>query len=315
MTVAVVDVGTNSVRLLVARPSERAHLRDVHRETRITRLGRGIDATGHLDDAALAHTLDVISDYADIARSKDAGAMRVAATSAVRDATDRDRFFAGVRERVGVDAQVLSGEQEAALSFLGGTAGIAGLSGAGAPYLLNDIGGGSTELILGDTAPVAWTSRQLGCVRLTERTLQGDPYDPATLADARRVAFAELDLAAGEIEATGGGSRPGTTPPTLVSVAGTATTIAALHLGLDTYDPVKIHGARVPRVGVDQLAVKLAAMTNDERRALGPMMPGREDVVVAGTIILSEIMDRFGTDETLVSEADILDGLALSLLQ
>jgi exopolyphosphatase/guanosine-5'-triphosphate,3'-diphosphate pyrophosphatase len=298
--VAAVDVGTNSVRLLVAEEGD--PLRQVEREMRITRLGRGVDASGHLDGVALALTLDVIGDYAARWRALGVARVRIAATSAVRDAADRDRFFDGVRERAGVDAEVLTGEQEAAAAFRGATASIDGA----APYLVLDIGGGSTELILGEGNPEASTSRQLGCVRLTERNLHDDPPTPEQLAAA--VAFVDAEL-----EATEGLFDP-RSARTLVGVAGTVTTIAALHLGLATYEPTKIHGTRVPFTAVADLTRRMAAMTSAARADLGPMAPGREDVIVGGALILEAVMTRYGFDEVLVSEADILDGLALGLL-
>jgi len=313
--VAAVDVGTNSVRLLVAEraalPSGQAAagragaapLRTVEREMRITRLGRGVDSTGRLDDAALARTLDALTDYAARWRELDAQRVRITATSAVRDASDRERFFSGVRSRTGVDAEVLSGEQEGAAAFLGATG---QLHGEPTPFLVVDIGGGSTEFILGRRSPEAMTSRQLGCVRLTERTLGGDPPTPEEVSRARAVVEAELD----EVEAAVRPQRAAT----VVGVAGTATTIAALHLGLPAYLPERIHGTRVPAAAVSALTARLLAMTAAERAALGPMAPGREDVIHGGALILERVLSRFGHADVLVSEADILDGLALSLL-
>jgi exopolyphosphatase / guanosine-5'-triphosphate,3'-diphosphate pyrophosphatase len=313
--VAAVDVGTNSVRLLVAAPATRAAtpgatrgadtpggLDRVERIMRITRLGKGVDATGHLDDEALADTLAVIADYARCWIDLGADRVRIAATSAVRDAEDRERFFAGVRERAGVDAEVLTGEQEAATAFRGATATVE----AEPPYVVLDIGGGSTELIRGEDRPHAWTSRQLGCVRLTERSLAGDPPTAEEVAAAREVAAAELDAVEEIVDPAAA--------RTLIAVAGTATTLAALHLGLDDYLPDAIHGTRMPLEAVTALTAQLTALTAQERAALGPMAPGREDVIVGGALILQGVMERFGFDEVLVSEADILDGLALSLL-
>lgn len=305
--VAAVDVGTNSVRLLVAEPAEPAEtgaapLTTVERLMTITRLGAGVDATGHLDDAALGRTLDCIAGYA--ARWTELGAQRVviSATSAVRDAADRERFFAGVRDRTGVDAVVLSGDEEARTAFRGATAGIR----EQATTLVVDIGGGSTELILGEREPRAMTSRQLGCVRLTERCLHGDPPDSAEVAAARAVVRDELAAAAAVVDLDAAA--------TLVGVAGTVTTLGALHLGLARYEPARIHGTRLPAAALAALTERLAAMTVAERAALGPMAPGREDVIVGGALILDEVVRRCGVDEVLVSEADGLDGLALALL-
>ena len=299
--VAAVDVGTNSVRLLVAEGTA-ASLQPVERLMTITRLGKGVDATGQLDDEALQRTLECIGTYAE--RWQDLGAQRVriTATSAVRDAADRDRFFAGVLQRAGVTAEVLTGEQEARTSFLGATAAVEGA----APYLVLDIGGGSTELILGSTGPEAMTSRQLGCVRLTERCLPSDPPAPGEIDAAREVIDNELD-AVDEVLDAG-------TASTLVGVAGTVTTVAALYLQLDEYQAEAIHGTRVPAPDVDAVTHRLAGLPAAQRKALGPMAPGREDVIVGGCLILQRVMRRYGFDDVLVSESDILDGLALELL-
>lgn len=299
--VAVVDVGTNSVRLLVADPGDPLEYLD--RRMTITRLGAGVDRNGHLDDAALARTLDCIAGYA--RRWEELGAVRtrVTATSAIRDAADRKRFFAGVRERTGVGAEVLSGDDEAAVSFRGATSSVAGKP----PYLLVDIGGGSTEFVLGSGEPEAVVSRQLGCVRLTERRLRSDPPTHEEMAAAEADVDTELDALDGVVDARAA--------RTLVGVAGTVTTLGALHLGLDEYDAERIHGTRVPAGAVRALTDRLAAMRVDQIAALGPMAPGREDVMVAGALILARVVERFGFEDVLVSEADILDGLALSLLE
>jgi len=298
--IAAVDVGTNSTRLLVAE--DQLPLQVVERQMRITRLGQGVDATGHLDDSALERTLMCIADYATIWRELGADRVRLTATSAVRDASDRERFFSGVRERTGIEAEVLSGEDEGRTAFRGATALIDGQ----APYLVLDIGGGSTEFILGTDAPEAMTSRQLGCVRVAERELLSDPPSLDQIAEARGFADGELDAV--EVVIAPGAAR------TLVGVAGTITTIAALHLALDTYQPDRIHGSRIPAEQVAEITERLLAMTTAERRALGPMAPGREDVIHAGALILDRVMARYGFADVLVSESDILDGLAMSLL-
>jgi exopolyphosphatase / guanosine-5'-triphosphate,3'-diphosphate pyrophosphatase len=298
--VAAIDVGTNSVRVLVAEPD--APLRQIERLMEVTRLGKGIDATGHFDDEALDRTLSCIARYADRARALGAGRLRIAATSAVRDASDRERFFDGVRARTGVDAEVLSGLEEAATAFLGATRSVDGEP----PYLVLDIGGGSTELILGEREPTASTSRQLGCVRLTERCLPSDPPTAEELAAAAAAVDSELEAAADDVAA--GEAR------TLVGVAGTVTTLGALALRLDAYEPERIHGTRVSHAGVVELLHRLAALRAVQRADLGPMAPGREDVIVGGAVILERVMSRFGFPDVLVSESDMLDGLALGLL-
>ena len=299
--VAAVDVGTNSVRLLVAEERD-GGLATIERLMTITRLGAGVDATGHLDDAALERTLTCIDGYAKRWQALGAERVRISATSAVRDATDRGRFFDGVLERAGVDAEVLSGDQEARTSFRGATAGARGE----APFLVLDIGGGSTEFILGSTGPEAMTSRQLGCVRLTERCINADPPTSHDLRGATAVIDEELDAVEELVDVK--------SARTLIGVAGTVTTVAALHLGLPEYRADAIHGTRVPAADVARIAGDLAAMTSPQRRELGPMAPGREDVIVAGALILQRVVERFGFAEVLTSESDILDGLARELL-
>jgi exopolyphosphatase/guanosine-5'-triphosphate,3'-diphosphate pyrophosphatase len=298
--VAAVDVGTNSVRLLVADAVD-GQLEPVERRMTITRLGLGVDATGHLDDAALERTLNCIDSYARRWAELGAVRVRISATSAVRDAADRERFFDGVRLRAGIDAHVLTGEQEARTAFLGATSAISGTP----PFLVLDIGGGSTEFILGTGAPEAMASRQLGCVRLTERCLRDDPPTPAQLQAATDVVDAEIDAVLAIVDAP--------SAATLVGVAGTVTTVGALHLGLDEYRAEAIHATDVPLDRVVAITAQLAGMTAAQRRHLGPMAPGREDVIVGGCLILQRVMQRCGFGAVLVSESDILDGLALTL--
>lgn len=300
--VAAVDVGTNSVRLLIGRPDGAGGLDPMVRLMRITRLGQGVDATRRLAEEALARTREVLREYAAAWRAAGVGRVRVAATSAVRDAANRDAFFAMVADVTGVEAEVLSGAEEAALSF----AGAVGAVDAEPPVLVLDIGGGSTELIRGDDAPIAATSRQLGSVRVTERALRSDPPTAAEIAAARAMIAAELDAAAAEVDPAAA--------RTLVGVAGTVTTLAALHLDLATYEPERVHGSRVPAAGVTALTERLLTIPTAARAALGPVQPGREDVIHAGALILEAVLTRFGFAEVVVSEADILDGLARSLL-
>lgn len=302
--VAAIDCGTNSTRLLVAAAG--APLVTVERQMHVTRLGAGVDETGRLDDAALERTVARIRAYHQRAVELGAQRFRVAATSAIRDAVDRDRFLDAVTAATGLSAEVLSGDAEAAATFAGATATIEGAP----PYLVLDIGGGSTEAILGGDEPTASTSRQLGCVRLTERWLRSDPPTGEELDAAARVAADELDLVAETI----GLAPRAPLAATLVGVAGTVTTLAALHLGLETYDAGRIHGSRLPADAVGRLVSWLAAMSSAQRGELGPMAPGREDVIVGGAVILHAAVTRLGAREVLVSEADILDGLAASLL-
>ncbi len=302
---AAVDVGSNSVRLLVLDGDGTR----LTRIMRITRLAAGVDATGRLDDAALSRTLEAIAGYRQVWQEHGVtDQVRIAATSAVRDATDRDRFFDGVLDATGVRAQVISGAEEAALAF----AGAVGAVDVPRPTAVLDIGGGSTELIVGDTAGqvAAAVSMQLGCVRVAERHLSQDPPSAAELLAARELIDARLDDGVAALDRDGGVL---STAQALVAVAGTATTLGALHLGLDSYDEDRIHGTRVPADALQELTARLAAMTAAERAQLGPVQPGREDVIHGGALVLQAALARTGLGEVVISEADGLDGLAASL--
>lgn len=298
---AAVDIGTNSVRLLVVEPDGTP----VRRELEITRLGAGVDRNGRLDDAAVERTLAVLRRYRDTWQRLGATPTRIAATSAVRDAADRDRFLAAVRELTGVEPEVLTGQEEATLTFRGAVGAVT----APRPCTVMDIGGGSTELIVGDDHDRVRgaVSLQLGCVRLTERCLHHDPPTADELDRARAEVAAALDHAERVLSAAGahlGDAR------TLIGVAGTVTTLAALHLGLDRYDPTRIHGTVLPTAGVRTLLDRLVALPAAARRELGPIQPGREDVIVGGALILLGVLERCRADAVVASEADILDGLA-----
>ncbi len=302
---AAVDVGSNSVRLLVVA-GDGARLT---REMVITRLAAGVDATGHLDDLALARTLATIAGFREVWRSHGVeDRVRIAATSAVRDAADRERFFDGVRAETGVEAEVITGEEEARLAFLGAATAVE----VARPTAVIDIGGGSTELIVGDSdgEVAASVSLQLGCVRVTERHLAADPPSADQLRSARAMIEAQLDraetvLAEQGVEITQASS--------LIGVAGTATTLGAIHLGLPTYDEDRIHRTRLPAVALADMAERLAGMTSSQRAMLGPVQPGREDVIHGGALVLHAVLARMGLDEVTISEADNLDGLAASL--
>jgi exopolyphosphatase / guanosine-5'-triphosphate,3'-diphosphate pyrophosphatase len=302
---AAVDVGTNSVRLLVVDAAGDR----LTRELTITRLGQGVDATGALNPDALRRTIDVIADYRRTWESHGVSdAVRICATSAVRDASNRDAFFDGVREAAGVDAEVLSGHDEAALAF----AGAAGAVDVAAPTAVVDLGGGSTEIVVGDAsgAVAGSVSLQLGCVRLTERHLQADPPTADELAAAETTIRTRLDEADAALAEQGTSLRDAAS---VIGVAGTSTTLAALHLGLDAYREEAIHGTRVPAEALAALTGDLVAMTAAERAALGPVQPGREDVLHGGAMVLAAILGRYGFAELVVSEADGLDGAAASL--
>ena len=300
--VAAVDQGTNSTRLLVAEPDEAGGFEDLARDMVITRLGQGVDETGRLAPEALQRTLLVLARYVRRARALHVERVRVAATAAVRDAANAADFERPVRELVGSPPEIVSGEEEARLSFLGATRGLD----ASPPFLVLDIGGGSTEFVLGSERPSAAISTQMGSVRLTERFARSDPPEASEL-DRMRAAVGEL---LDDVER----AIPVRAAHTFVAVAGTSTTVQAVALGLDFYDPERIHRTRISRAAAARVSLRLAAMTTAERAALPVMAPGRADVIVAGSVILVEVMERFGFDEAVVSETDILDGLVLEML-
>lgn len=306
--VAAVDCGTNSIRLLVADVEAGGRLLDVHREMRVVRLGQGVDATGRLAPEAIERTRVALADYADVISSTGADQVRMVATSATRDAANREDFFTMVRSVLGVDAEVISGDEEARLSFAGA---VGELDPAQGPFLVVDLGGGSTELVLGDADGVAAAfSADIGCVRLTERSLGGDPPSEPEVAAARAVA---ADVLAAAFAAV-----PVERARTWVGVAGTFTTLAAVAMGLDEYDPERIHLARVGLDRLHQVCTELVGMRRSQRAALGPMHPGRVDVIGGGALVCdvlaSEVRARAGITELVVSEHDILDGIALSLV-
>jgi len=312
--VAVVDLGTNSVRLLVALAGEDGGLRELARDMVITRIGTDVDRTGRIDPDALARTVDVLGRYCRRARALHAPSVRVAATSAVREAGNREELERAVRELAGTELEVISGEREAELSFLGATRGLAGALdaagrplGADPPFLVVDVGGGSTELVVGTGRPEAAISTRMGSVRMTERFVAHDPPAEAELEAARREIGEILDGAARAI--------PARHARTLVAVAGTATTLRAIDLGLTAYDPEATHRTWLARERAEAILADLAAMTNAERAAIPVMPPGRGDVIVCGALILVEVLRRFGFERALVSETDILDGLAFEALE
>jgi len=297
---AAIDVGTNSVRLYVAEV-DGARPIQVDRDLVITRLGEGVDETRRLRAEPVRRTMDAIAGYHERAVALGAGRVRIAATSAVRDATNRHAFLHSVRERIGIDIEVLPGDEEARLSFLGATAELS----EGAPYLVLDIGGGSTEFVLGDRAVDAAISIDVGSVRLTERHIRHDPPQPQEIAAVRKDADAAVRKAEGVV---------GTGARTLVGLAGTITTVAAIALELPGYDHAAIHHARLSRDQVEAVVDRMRSMTSEERRSLPAMPRGREDVIVAGAEILLAVVEGFGFGDVLVSEADILDGLVLDAL-
>ena len=307
--VAAIDQGTNSIRLLVVQPPAEAggDPTELARDMVITRLGQGVDRTGRLDLDALHRTVDVLARFCRRARALHANQIRVAATSAVRDAANRDVFAAAVLEHARDELEVISGEREAGLSFLGGTHGL-DRSTAPPPFLVLDIGGGSTEFVLGREPGRAdhAVSTQMGSVRLTERFVTTDPPVPHELRAMTRA----IDDTLADVEAV----LPIRDARTLVAVAGTATTLQAIALGLDRYDPDAIHRTWLSIGTAERVLADLVLMTNPERAAIPVMAPGRGDVIVAGAMILTATMRRFGIERALVSETDILDGLAYEMV-
>ncbi len=324
--VAAIDCGTNSVRLLIADVDPgRRELTDLTRRMEITRLGQGVDATGRLAPDALQRTLAVLADYQRAIRGAGAAALRMVATSATRDAANAAEFVRGVTGILGVPPEVVSGEEEAALSFAGATAGLrpgpgggggAGRAGAGrarsdsaaAPYLVTDIGGGSTEFVLGDPADagsLAAISVDIGCVRITERHLRSDPPSAAQVT----AATADIDAALAGVRA----AIPVGRAATLIGLAGSVTTVTGIALGLPRYDPAVIHHARLTAAQVHQVCSALLGQAREQRAAIGVMHPGRVDVIGAGALILDRIMTVLGFGGLLASEHDILDGIAWSI--
>lgn len=311
MRVAAIDCGTNSIRLLIAEPVD-GRLRDVHREMRIVRLGQGVDATGEFTPEALERTRAALTDFAALLGDLDVVRVRMVATSAARDVANRDAFFAMTAEVLGAVipgavAEVITGADEAELSFRGA---VDDLDAAGAPFLVVDLGGGSTELVLGDDTVAASHSAGIGCVRVTERCLGSDPPTAEQVAAARRFVGDRLDEALGVV--------PVAHARTWVGVAGTMTTLSALAQRLEAYDPAAIHRSRI---GLDELVAvcdDLIAMTGARRAALGPMHEGRADVIAGGAIVVAELAavlrQRAGIDALTVSEHDILDGIAASIV-
>ena len=301
MRVGAVDCGTNSIRLLVA-DVDGDRKTDVHREMRVVRLGQGVDRTGELADEAIERTRRALVDYAATCAELGVERVRMVATSATRDARNREAFTAMVQAVLGVAPEVVSGDEEAALSFDGATR---GLDPAQGPFLVMDIGGGSTELVLGTSSPQAALSVDVGCVRLTERHLLDDPPTSAQVAAAE----ADVDAAIARVREV----VPVAQARTAVGLAGSVTTVAAVALELEAYDAERIHLSRIAAADVAAVTTRLLAMTRAERAALPVMHPGRVDVIGAGALVLATLVDRLGLADVVVSEADILDGIAWSV--
>lgn len=309
--VAAVDCGTNSIRLLVADADPATgELVDLDRRMTIVRLGQGVDRTGRLAPEALERTFAACREYAAIIKEHGAERLRFVATSASRDAENRDEFVRGVLDILGVEPEVISGDQEAAFSFTGATEELAGGDHLPKPYLVVDIGGGSTEFVVGDDRVGAARSVDIGCVRLTERHLVrdgvvSDPPTEAQIAAMRADIEAALDLAEQTV--------PLREARTLVGLAGSVTTVSAIAQELPEYDSEAIHHSRVSHERVREITEWLLRSTHAERAAVPSMHPGRVDVIGAGALVLLSIMERIGAQEVVVSEHDILDGIAWSV--
>jgi exopolyphosphatase/guanosine-5'-triphosphate,3'-diphosphate pyrophosphatase len=301
MRVAAIDCGTNSIRLLIA-DIDGSNFREVVRDMEIVRLGQGVDETGQFHPDAIARTLAAVDKFAAEIAKRGVEKIRFCATSATRDATNRHLFVDGVRERLGIELEVISGDEEAALSFAGA---IKDLDPSNGPFLVVDIGGGSTEFVFGTSTVEAARSVNIGCVRMTERHFATDP------ATTEQIELARTDIQAAIAQAAA--IVPITQAKTLVAVAGTATTVAAAALNLPEYDRYAIHLSRISAKQTHDAATMFATSAREQRLALGYMHPGRVDVIAAGSLVLSEIMKSTGASEFVASESDILDGMAFSL--
>ncbi|RPE43316.1 exopolyphosphatase/guanosine-5'-triphosphate,3'-diphosphate pyrophosphatase [Streptomyces sp. Ag109_O5-1] len=327
--VAAIDCGTNSIRLLVADVDpETGELVDLDRRMTIVRLGQGVDRTGRLAPEALARTFAACREYAALIKEHGAERLRFVATSASRDAENRDEFVRGVLDILGVEPEVISGDQEAEFSFTGATRELSGQNQGGAerpsieggggrragdlakPFLVVDIGGGSTEFVVGDEHVRAARSVDVGCVRMTERHLvhEGHVSDPPTEAETAAMR-ADIERALDLAEET----VPLREAHTLVGLAGSVTTLSAIDQDLPEYDSAAIHHSRISYARVREITEWLLRSTHAERAAIPSMHPGRVDVIGAGALVLQSIMERVGAQEVVVSEHDILDGIAWSV--
>ena len=300
--VAAIDCGTNSIRLLIADISG-GKFKEVLRDMEIVRLGQGVDENKSFHPDAINRTLAAVEKFKNQLAGKGVEKIRFCATSATRDAANRDLFIDGVRQILGVEVEVIPGEEEARLSFNGATK---ELLQSDAPFLVVDIGGGSTEFVYGNKEVEFAKSVDIGCVRMSERHLKSQPVEMGQVAQA----IIDIDKAIAQAAAV----VPISTAKTLVAVAGTATTIAAAALDLETYDRYAIHLSRIPAEKVHKVSAAFQAMTKSDISKLGFMHPGRVDVITAGSLVLSRVMAATGATEFVASESDILDGMAWSLI-
>lgn len=310
--VAAIDCGTNSIRLLVADVDATGNLTELDRRMEVVRLGQGVDRTGELAPEALERTLAATREYAAVIAAAGAQQVRFVATSATRDARNRDEFFDGVRASLGVDVEVITGAEEAQLSFRGATGAVA--EGHAGPFLVVDLGGGSTELVLGTSSVDASVSLDIGSVRMTERHLHSDPPSATEIETARADVRAHLDAAARVV--------PLAKTATLVGLAGSITTVTAHALGLPEYRREQVNQAELPVAAVLASCEALLTAPRAERTAMGFLHPGRVDVIAAGALVWSEVVARVVAEveaaggsltSVVTSEHDILDGIALSM--
>lgn len=297
---AAIDCGTNSIRLLIADISS-GNFREIYRTMEIVRLGAGVDKNKSFDPAAIERTLKATAQFSEEIARRGVTAIRFCATSATRDAQNRHLFIDGVREILGVEPEVISGEEEARLSFAGA---VSEMHPSDAPFLVIDIGGGSTEFVLGNSEVKAAKSVNIGCVRMSERHFSTAPVAPTNIEEA----IVDIDKAIAEAAEV----VPLKEARTLIAVAGTATTVAAAALELVEYDRYAIHLSRISAAKTSEVSQRFLAMTRDEIASLGYMHPGRVDVIAAGALVLDRIMKATGAREFVASERDILDGLAWS---
>ena len=295
--VAAIDCGTNSIRLLISQDG-----REILREMEIVKLGEGVDRTKNFSPVAVERTLNALRRFKELIDHHEVVRVRFCATSATRDAQNREIFTGPVEEILGIAPEVIVGIEEARLSFLGATS---GLPATDAPFLVVDIGGGSTEFVMGERSVSAAISVDIGCVRMSERHFKSDPPTDAEISSSKQDINRAIDEVLGAV--------PIKSAKTLVAVAGTATTVAAAALDLPGYDRDAIHGARISAERTLEISAWLLTLTKQERAALGYMHPGRVEVIAAGALVLAEIMKRSGAEEFIASERDILDGIVATL--
>ena len=295
--VAAIDCGTNSIRLLISQDG-----REILREMEIVKLGEGVDRTRNFSPAAVERTLNALRRFKELIDQHEVVRVRFCATSATRDAQNREIFTGPVEEILGIAPEVIVGIEEARLSFLGATSELPAID---APFLVVDIGGGSTEFVMGERSVSAAISVDIGCVRMTERHFKSDPPTAAEISATKQDINRAIDEVLGAV--------PIKSAKTLVAVAGTATTVAAAALDLPGYDRDAIHGARISAERTLEISAWLLTLTKQERAALGYMHPGRVEVIAAGALVLAEIMKRSGAEEFIASERDILDGIVATL--